>query len=126
MSLATLDKERRYYFMNLPLTGSWVELRANYKAEKQRLDALSEEARRAPIRPNSFILNILPQVCLYGFNMSYMSPEGLTGVPYLYAGKPEEDWKGRWMLTLSIQFNHSLLDGDDWQQFGNYLEQHEW
>lgn len=30
------------------------------------------------------------------------------------------------MLTLSIQFNHSLLDGDDWQQAGRYLEQHEW
>ena len=26
--LATLDKERRYYFMNLPLTGSLVELKA--------------------------------------------------------------------------------------------------
>ena len=124
--LATLDKERRYYFMNLPLTGSLAELKANYKAEKRRMDALPDEARIAPTRPNSFILNILPQVRLLGFDMSYINPEGLTGIPYLYAGKPEEDWKGRWKLTLSIQFNHSLLDGDDWQQFALYLEQHEW
>ena len=126
VNLATLDKERRYYFMNLPLTGSLAELKANYKAEKRRLDALPEEARKAPTRPNSFVLNILPQARLLGFNMGFISQEGLTGIPYLYVGKPEEDWRGRWMLTLSIQFNHSLLDGDDWQQAGSYLEQHEW
>ena len=84
------------------------------------------EERETPTPPNCFVLNILPQVRLLGFDMNFISPEGLTGIPYLYANKPEEDWKGRWMLTLSIRFNHSLLDGDDWQQAGRYLEQHEW
>ena len=124
--LATLDKERRYYFMLLPLAGSLTELRAAYKAEKRRMEALPVEERETPTPPNCFVLNILPQVRLLGFDMNFISPEGLTGIPYLYAGKPEEDWKGRWKLTLSIQFNHSLLDGDDWQQAGLYLEQHEW
>ena len=124
--LATLDKARRYYFMLLPLAGSLTELRAAYKAEKRRMEALPVEERKTPTPPNCFVLNILPQVRLLGFDMNFISPEGLTGIPYLYASKPEEDWKGRWKLTLSIQFNHSLLDGDDWQQAGLYLEQHEW
>lgn len=124
--LATLDRERRYYFMNLPLTGSLVELKAAYKAEKRRMDALPEEERKAPMRPNSFVLNILPQIHLLGFDMNFISQEGLTGIPYLYVGKPEEDWKGRWGLTFSIQFNHGLLDGDDWQQAADYLAHHDW
>ena len=101
-------------------------MRAAYKAEKRRMEALPVEERKTPTPPNCFVLNILPQVRLLGFDMNFISPEGLTGIPYLYASKPEEDWKGRWKLTLSIQFNHSLLDGDDWQQAGLYLEQHEW